>query len=117
MAIHLHFFTAIELFQHCNKYADHKIFHDAFERGEYLSYNSAFLASISIVIAIVIRAPVNVFCNAGVDVRLLTLYNCCIKPETEENPEIFLFWLSSSGNPSDLDHFVPLMKESCFTKK
>ena len=31
MAIHLNFLTAIELFQHCNKYADHKIFHDAFE--------------------------------------------------------------------------------------
>ena len=31
MAIHLHFLTVIELFQHCNKYADHKIFHDAFE--------------------------------------------------------------------------------------
>ena len=39
--------TAIELFQHCNKYADNKISHDAFERGEFLSYNSAFLASIS----------------------------------------------------------------------
>ena len=30
MAIHLRFLTAIELFQHCNKYADHKMFHDAF---------------------------------------------------------------------------------------
>ena len=38
---------SVKLFQHCNKYADHKIFHDAFERGEFLSYNSAFLASIS----------------------------------------------------------------------
>ena len=34
-------------FFNTNKYADHKIFHDAFERGEFLSYNSAFLASIS----------------------------------------------------------------------
>ena len=48
----------------------------------------------------VIRAPVNVFCNADVDVRFLSLYNCCIKPETEEEPEIFLFWLSSSSDPS-----------------
>ena len=115
IAIHLRFLTAIELFQHCNKYADHKIFHDAFERGEFLSYNSAFLASISNTVlkgsdkdnihyvkmtavellnfsadkfsfspflavvapANVIRAPVNVFCNAGVDVRFLSLYNYC----------------------------------------
>ena len=76
---------------------------------------SPFLAVVAL--ANVIRAPVNVFCNAGVDVRLLSLYNCCIKPETEENLEIFLFWLSNSSNPSNLDHFVPLMKESCFTKK
>ena len=34
-------------FFNTNKYADHKIFHDDFERGEFLSYNSAFLASIS----------------------------------------------------------------------
>ena len=38
---------SVKLFQHCYKYADHKIFHYAFERGEFLSYNSAFLASIS----------------------------------------------------------------------
>ena len=125
---------------------------------EFLSYNSAFLASISntvlkgsgkenysniqyvkmttvellnfsadkfsfspflavVALANVIRAPVNGFCNAGVDVRLLSLYNCCIKPETEENPEIFLFWLSSSSNPSNLDHFVHLMKESFVSQR
>ena len=50
---------------------------------------SPFLAVVAL--ANVIRTPVNVFCNAGVDVRLLSLYNCCIKPETEENTEIFLF--------------------------
>ena len=33
MAIHSRFLTAIELFQHNNKYAEHKIFCDAFERG------------------------------------------------------------------------------------
>ena len=55
--------------------------------------------------------------NAGADVRLLSLYNCCIKPETEENPEIFLFWLSSSSNPSNVDHFVPLMKESFVSQR
>ena len=76
---------------------------------------SPFLAVVAL--ANVIRAPVNVFCNAGVDVRLLSLYNCCIKPETEENPEIFLFWLSSSSNPSNLDHFVPLMKESFVSQR
>ena len=49
-------------------------------------------------------------CNVGIAV--IALYNCCIKPETEEKPEIFLFWLSSSSDPSKLDHFVPLTKES-----
>ena len=68
-------------------------------------------------LANVIRAPVNVFCNACVDVILLSLYNCCIKPETEENPEIFLFWLSSSSNPSNADHFVYLMKESFVSQR
>ena len=34
-------------FINTNKYAGHKIFHDAFERGEFLSYNSAFFASIT----------------------------------------------------------------------
>ena len=57
------------------------------------------------------------FCNACVDIRLLSLYNCRIKPETEENPEIFLFWLSSSSNPSNLDHFVPLIKESFVSQR
>ena len=38
---------SVKLFQHCKKYADHKIFHYAFGSGEFLSYNSAFLASIS----------------------------------------------------------------------
>ena len=56
-------------------------------------------------------------CNAGVDIRLLSLYNCRIKPEIEENPEIFLFWLSSSSNPSNLDHFVPLIKESFVSQR
>ena len=75
---------------------------------------SPFLAVVEL--ASEIRATVNVFCTADVDARLLSLYNCCIKPETE-NPEIFLFWLSSSNNHSNLDHVVPLMKENCFTKK
>ena len=76
---------------------------------------SPFLAVVAL--ANVVRAPFNVFCNAGVDVRLLSLYNCCIKPETEENPEIFLFWILSSSNPSNLDYFVPLMKESFVSQR
>ena len=128
------------------------------ERGEFLSYNYTFLASISntvlkgsgkenysnihyvkmtavellnfsadkftfspflavVALTNVTRAPVNVFCNAGVNIRLLSLYNCCIKPETEENHEIILFWLSSSSNPSNLDHFVPLMNESFVSQR
>ena len=43
----MRFLTAIELFQHSNKYAEYKIFHDAFKRREFRSYNHAFLASIS----------------------------------------------------------------------
>ena len=76
---------------------------------------SPFLAVVAL--ANVIRAPVNVLCNADVDVRLLSLYICCIKPEREGNPEIFLFWLSSSSNPSNLDHFVHLMKESFVSQR
>ena len=143
MAIHLRFLTAIELFQHSNKYVEHKIFRDAFKRGEYGSYNSAFLASISnngenctnvhyvnmtaveplnfsgdkfsfssflpvVALTNVIKAPVNVLCNAGVDIRLLAMYNCRNEPEREEKPEI-LFCLSS-------DNFVSLMKESFFSQ-
>ena len=70
---------------------------------------STFLAVVAL--TNVIRAPVNVLCNAGVDGKLLALYNCCIKPESEEKCEIFLFWLSSSGDPSKLDNFIPHMKE------
>ena len=76
---------------------------------------SPFLAVV--VLANVIRAPINVFCNACVGIRLLSLYNCCIKPETEENPELFLFWLSSSSKPSNLDHYVHLMKDSFVSQR
>ena len=40
-----------------------------------------------------------------------------IIPEAEENPEIFLFWLSSSSNPANLDHFVHPMKESFVSQR
>ena len=50
---------------------------------------SPFLAVVAL--ANVIRAPANVLCNAGVDVRLHALYNCSIKPQTEENLKYLYF--------------------------
>ena len=90
-------------------------------RGEFRSYNSSVLASSSNTVLKgsskgnysnihyvkmtevellnfsgdnVIRAPVNVLCNAGVDVKLLALYNCYIKSETEEKPESVFYQYS-----------------------
>ena len=47
IAVHLRLLTAIELFQHCHKYAEHEIFRRAADEGGFLHFDTAFKASVT----------------------------------------------------------------------